>query len=177
MSGSAAYGTLDKEWKYNFNVDYIFSRKPWTIGGISHSYDLERVGLSSEAIGNNVLFGALTKWGNVRRGYFEGITSAYLKRELLRGLTQTVGLRHRTFQPIYPFAFKTAPSLGDRSPIQSNYETAELFFETRWGKDEIFIYNENERLTLGTQKSEGTPAEIVADAAVRRVYLGERFSL
>ena len=152
LSGSAAYGTLDKEWKYNFNVDYIFSRKPWTIGGISHSYDLERVGLSSEAIGNNVLFGALTKWGNVRRGYFEGITSAYLKRELLRGLTQTVGLRHRTFQPIYPFAFKTAPSLGDRSPIQSNYETAELFFETRWGKDEIFIYNENERLTLGTQK-------------------------
>lgn len=152
LSGAAAYGTLDKIWKYNVSVDYIFSRKPWTIGGISHSYDLERVGLSTEAIGNNVLFGALTRWGAVRRGYFESITSAHIKRELFRGFTQTVGVRRRTFEPIYPFAFKTEPSLGDRSPIQSNYQTAELFFESRWGKDEIFIYNENERLTLGTQK-------------------------
>lgn len=152
VSGSAAYGTLDQKWKYNFSVDYIFSRKPWTIGGISHSYDLERIGLSSEAIGNNVLFGALTRWGTYRRGYFEGISSGYLKRELFRGFTQTVGIRHRTFQPMYAFAFRTFPGLGERSPIQSDYQTSELFFETRWGKDEVFIYNDNERLTLGTQK-------------------------
>lgn len=152
LSGAAAYGTIDQKWKYNFSIDYIFSRKPWTIGGISHSYDLERIGLSSEAIGNNVLFGAMTRWGAYRRGYFEGISSGYLKRELFRGFTQTVGIRHRTFHPMYAFAFRTTPGLGDRSPIQSDYQTSELFFETRWGKDEIFIYNDNERLTLGTQK-------------------------
>jgi hypothetical protein len=152
LSGAAAYGTLDQKWKYNFSIDYIFSRKPWTIGGISHSYDLERIGLSSEAIGNNVLFGAMTRWGAYRRGYFEGISSGYLKRELFRGFTQTVGIRHRTFHPMYAFAFRTTPGLGDRSPIQSDYQTSELFFETRWGKDEVFIYNDNERLTLGTQK-------------------------
>lgn len=152
VSGAAAYGTLDKKWKYDFSVDYIFSRKPWTIGGISHNYDLQRIGLSPEAIGNNVLFGAMTRWGAYRRGYFEGVSSAYIKRELFRGFTQTVGLRHRTFHPMYAFAFRTTPGLGDRSPIQSDYQTSELFFETRWGKDEVFIYNENERLTLGTQK-------------------------
>ncbi|MFN3378793.1 MAG: DUF5686 family protein [Runella zeae] len=152
VSGYAAYGTLDQKWKYNLSVDYIFSRKPWTIGGVSHSYDLERIGLSSEAIGNNVLFGAMTRWGAYRRGYFEEVSSAYLKRELFRGFTQTVGLRHRSFDPMYAFAYRTTPTLGERSPIQSNYQNTELFFETRWGKDEIFIYNENERLTLGTQR-------------------------
>ncbi len=152
LSGYAAYGTLDQKWKYNFSVDYIFSRKPWTIGGVSRSYDLERIGLSSEAIGNNVLFGAMTRWGAYRRGYFEGVSSAYLKRELFRGFTQTVGIRHRSFDPMYAFAYRTTPTLGDRSPIQSNYQNAELYFETRWGKDEVFIYNENERLTLGTQR-------------------------
>ncbi|WP_229599524.1 DUF5686 and carboxypeptidase-like regulatory domain-containing protein [Runella rosea] len=152
LSGHAAYGTLDQKWKYNFSVDYIFSRKPWTIGGISHSYDLERIGLSSEAIGNNALFGAMTRWGSYRRGYFEGVSSAYVKRELFRGLTQTVGLRHRSFEPMYAFAYRTTPGMGDRSPTQSNYQNSELFFETRWGKDEVFIYNENERLTLGTQR-------------------------
>ena len=152
LSGSAAYGTLDQKWKYDFSVDYIFSRKPWTIGGISHNYDLQRIGLSSEAIGNNFLFGAMTRWGAYRRGYFEGVSSGYLKRELFRGFTQTIGLRHRSFHPMYPFAFRTTPTLGDRSPIQTDYQTSELFFETRWGKDEVFIYNENERLTLGTQR-------------------------
>lgn len=152
LSGYAAYGTLDQKWKYNVSAEYIINRKPWTLGGVSHSYDLERIGLSSEAIGTNFLFGALTRWGALRRGYFQETSSAYLKRELFRGFTQTVGVRHRTFHPMYPFAYRTNLSLGDQSPIESDYEASEIFFETRWGKDEIFIYSDNERLTLGTQK-------------------------
>lgn len=129
LSGHAAYGTLDQKWKYNFSVDYIFSRKPWTIGGISHSYDLERIGLSSEAIGNNALFGAMTRWGTYRRGYFEGVSSAYIKRELFRGLTQTVGLRHRSFEPMYAFAYRTAPAWATVHPPKAITKTQSCFLK------------------------------------------------
>ncbi|TAE38784.1 MAG: carboxypeptidase-like regulatory domain-containing protein [Runella slithyformis] len=152
FSGHLAYGTTDQRYKYSLGVDYIFSRKPWTIAGVSRSYDLERIGLTSESIGTNALFGAFARWGNYRRAYFQGDNSVFFKRELFKGLTQTVGMRQRSFDPMYPFAYRTNPQMAEQSPIRGNYQTTELFFETRWGKDEVFLYSDNERLTLGTQR-------------------------
>ena len=152
LTGNIAYGTTDKVIKYGLSAGYIFSRKPWTMAGVSRSYDLERIGLSSEAIGTNNLFGAFSRWGNYRRGYMQADNSLYFKRELIKGLTQTIGVRQRSFNPMYAFAFRSNPELAEQSPIADHYQTTELFFETRWGKDEVFFYADNDRFTLGTQR-------------------------
>lgn len=173
LSGYLAYGTLDQKFKYRVGADYIFTKKPWTIAGISHGYDLERLGLSPESIGNNNLFGAFTHWGNIRRGFFQTDNALYFKRELLKGFTQTVGVRQRDFLPMYSFAYKTNPEDGDNSTIRSTYQTAELYFETRWGRDEVFIFSDNERLTLGTQR---WPLVIFRYSAGLKGFLNSDFS-
>ena len=45
------------------------------------------------------------------------------------------------------------------------------------GRVEKILAWEGDRLHEGQVLMEGTPAEIVADTDVRRVYLGDRFSL
>ncbi|MEO6684439.1 MAG: DUF5686 family protein, partial [Dyadobacter sp.] len=67
VSGYGAYGFKDQKFKYGGGIDHIFSRKPWTMAGISYSKDLERLGLSAETIGTNTLFGAFSRFGTFRR--------------------------------------------------------------------------------------------------------------
>ncbi len=68
VSGYGAYGFKDQKFKYGGGMDYIFSRKPWTMAGISYSKDLERLGLSAETIGTNTLFGAFSRFGTFQTG-------------------------------------------------------------------------------------------------------------
>ncbi|WP_025763632.1 DUF5686 and carboxypeptidase-like regulatory domain-containing protein [Dyadobacter tibetensis] len=149
LHGYGAYGTRDQKFKYGAGVDYIFSRKPWTIGGFSYSKDLERLGLSSETIGSNTLFGAFSRFGTLRRAYWQEDYSLYMKRELVKGISGSVQFRHRNFNPLFPFVFRTQPELGESSPLQSRYDITELNFETRIARNETFLQNDNERISMG----------------------------
>lgn len=149
LHGYGAYGTKDAEFKYGAGVDYIFSRKPWTIGGISYSKDVERLGVSAETIGSNTIFGAFTRFGAFRRPYWQEDVSAYLKRELIKGVTGSVQLRHRNFVPLFPFAYRTEPEKGSDSPLSSTYEVTELNMEARFARNETFLQNDNERISMG----------------------------
>ncbi|PWJ55603.1 carboxypeptidase-like protein [Dyadobacter jejuensis] len=153
LHGYGAIGTKDKQFKYGAGVDYIFSRKPWTIGGFSYSKDLERLGLATETIGSNTLFGAFSRFGNLRRAYWQEDYSMYLKRELVKGLSGSIQLRHRNFKPLFPFVYRTQPSLGEDSPLQSNYDVTELNMETRFARNETFLQNDNERISMGNGNS------------------------
>ncbi|GAB3726272.1 DUF5686 and carboxypeptidase-like regulatory domain-containing protein [Spirosoma lituiforme] len=148
LSGYAAYGTQDERLKYSANVEYIVSRKPWTVIGVRQSYDLERVGISSDNIGNNSLFGAYSRFGTIRRAYFQDEKLAYVRREVGQGFTQTVALRSRTFEPLFPFAFQ--PQLQDNDQrIRSQYQITELISETRFAPDEVMLQNDNVRVSSG----------------------------
>ena len=148
FSGYLAYGTGDGRFKYGADGQYILSRKPWLVLGARSSYDLERIGLTSEAVGNNSLFAAYSRFGMYRRGFFQQEQFLYFRGEVLKGFTPTVGLRHRTFEPLYPFAYKVEP--GDPgSPLRSSYDHTELVFEARYARREIFLQNDNERISLG----------------------------
>lgn len=147
--GYGAYGTRDHKFKYGAGVDYIFSRKPWTMGGFSYSKDLERLGLSAESIGSNTLFGAYSRFGTLRRAYWQEDFQGYLKREIIKGFTGSAQIRHRRFNPLFPFVFPEKPELGDNSPLKSSYDVTELNLETRFAKNETFLQNDNERISMG----------------------------
>ena len=153
MHGYGAYGTRDNDFKYGAGVDYIFSRKPWTMGGFSYSKDLERLGVSAETIGPNTIFGAFSRFGAFRRAYWQEDFSAYFKRELVKGLTGSVQLRHRDFVPLFPFSYRKNPAQGEDSPLGSSYDITELNFETRLARNETFLQNDNERISMGNGNS------------------------
>ncbi len=149
VNGFGAYGTKDKVFKYGGGVEYIVSRKPWTVWGISYSNDLERLGINTENIGTNSLFGAFSRFGTYQRGYMQKDVTTYFKREISKGLTQQVNFRHRSFDPLFDFAYRTNPTLGSDSPLRNRYEVTELNVETRWAKNEMFLQNDNDRISIG----------------------------
>ncbi|WP_353717991.1 DUF5686 family protein [Dyadobacter sp. 676] len=153
FSGYGAYGTRDHEFKYGGGLDYIISRKPWTMAGIAYSRDLERLGLTAETIGPSTIFGALSRFGAFRRPYWQRDISAYFKREVVNGLTGSVQLRHRTFDPLFRFSYRTDPAAGDNSPVKSAFDITEINFEARLARKETFLLNDNERVSMGNGNS------------------------
>ncbi|GAB4017806.1 DUF5686 and carboxypeptidase-like regulatory domain-containing protein [Spirosoma koreense] len=148
LSGYLAYGTLDQQFKYSLSVDYILSRKPWTVMGYRHTYDLERIGVSADNIGNNSLFAAYSRFGTIRRPYFQEENLFYIRREMGRGFTQTLALRSRGFEPLFPFAFQPQAK-DDNQTVRSIYQTTELISETRFAPDEVMLQNDNVRVSAG----------------------------
>lgn len=153
FSGYGAFGTRDHAFKYGAGMDYIISRKPWTMAGISYSKDLERLGVSAETIGPNTIFGAFSRFGAFRRPYWQEDISAYFKRELVKGLTGSIQVRHRNFDPLFPFSYRVDPKAGDGSLVKSAFEITEVNLETRLAAKETFLQNENERISMGNGNS------------------------
>ncbi len=147
LGGYAAYGTRDTRLKYAASVEYIVQKKPWTVLGLQHRYDLEQVGLSAENLGTNALFTALLRFGTLQRPYVQQSNYAYLRRELGREFTQTIGLSNRSFEPLFGFAYRTG-SESDQE-LASTFQTTELRLETRFAPGELPIQNNNERVSLG----------------------------
>lgn len=173
ISGFGAYGFRDNKFKYGLGADYIFSRKPWTMAGVSYSKDLEQLGLSAESLGGNTLFAAFARFGTLRRAYWQQDVSAYFKREILKGLTTTVQLLNRSFDPLFAFAYPEQPGLGADSPLKRTYEVTELSLETRVARNETFLQNDNDRISLGTGNS---PAFTFRYSMGIRNFLGGDFN-
>ncbi|GAB3886405.1 DUF5686 and carboxypeptidase-like regulatory domain-containing protein [Spirosoma agri] len=151
LSGYLAYGTLDQTFKYSANIEYVLSRKPWTVIGARRTYDLERVGVSADNIGNNSLFAAYSRFGTIRRPYFQEENLVYFRREIGRGFTQTLAMRNRTFEPLFPFAFQ--PQINDNDQtIRDSYRVTELISETRFAPDEVILQNDNVRVSAGATR-------------------------
>ncbi|MGA0555105.1 DUF5686 family protein [Larkinella sp. VNQ87] len=145
LGGYLAYGTRDEQFKYGMNVDYVVRKKPYTIAGISKSYDIERLGASSENLGGNTLFAAYTRFGTLRRPYMQELQNTYIRSELGKGITQTISLRKRSFEPLFPFAY----TINQPDQITaSQYRTTELVFETRFAPGSLMIQNNNDRFSV-----------------------------
>lgn len=183
LSGYLAYGTLDQQIKYSASVDYIVSRKPWTVIGFRHTYDLERIGVSGENIGGNSLFAAYSRFGTIRRPYFQDENLVYVRREMGSGFTQTLALRNRLFEPLFPFAFQPQ-ARDDDQRIRSSYQTTELISETRFAPDEVLLQNDNVRVSTGAIRKPiytirytlGLRNVMGGDFAYHRIALGMQHS-
>ncbi len=153
LRGYAGYGSLDEQWKYGFTGSYIISRKPWTEFKLHSSKDLEQVGIrSDELIDNNYIFYAATRWQTFSRPYYISDNSLSIQTEPTRGLTHQLTLRHEYYDPQYPFYYYEQPGVLD-SNLKSDISSPTIKLTTRWARDEMFLQDGNERLSLGTRRS------------------------
>lgn len=160
FSGYAAYGTGDDRWKYKVGFDYIISRKPWTRIGISRGYDIQQAGLTFDDVFSNI--GLITF-----ESYFRNIehempfylteNNIHFQTDIKKGITQKVQFRQRDYKLInldstFNYSYRVNPTEGGASPLRSDFSTSEISFETRWGKDEIWLIDDNRRFSLGPRK-------------------------
>jgi hypothetical protein len=149
MGGSLGYGFRDEKIKYTAFVQNILSRDRWTTMTFSARSDLGRVGVDDENLADNYLFLAAQRWGKFRRAYYFDESRFSFQRELMRGLSQRAAFRYTTFRPVYDFGYVHP---GNEADTAATFENAELILETRFSRDELFVINDNERISLGTSK-------------------------
>lgn len=152
LAGQVGYGLLDERLKYSGTFQHILSRENWTTFSVRVRRDLSRLGVDDENLADNPLFLAATRWGFFRRGFYTDEYRAALQRELFKGFSQKISFRHWSFSPTYNFGFYENTS-DLAPPIHDTFSTSEISLESRYARDEIFLQNDNERVSLGTNKS------------------------
>ncbi len=152
LRGNVGFGTKDLIPKYQMEVNYLFSKKKWTIAGLKHSYDIERVGLTPELIGDNRLFYSFTRWGAFSGAFFRRASEAFFNTEIAKGFSINTSFTSRSFEPLFKFYYRTQPELGATSPVKDHLHESFLTVQLRFAKNENFIMNGNERITLSTKR-------------------------
>jgi hypothetical protein len=109
------------------------------------------LGVDDETLADNPIFLAGQRWGYFRRGYYMNEYRAQFQRELFKGFSQKIGIKHFTFDPTYNFGYFDNPT--DLTSINDTFQSTEAYIESRYARDEIFLQDDNERISLGTTKS------------------------
>lgn len=151
LHGRAAYGFKDKEIKYNGGLSYQFSKKPWFIGRIRAFRDLSQVAIFNEDLlnSNNHLFLASTYWGDLtdNRPFYHKGTELQLQGDMWRGGQLQLTTRYFELDPLFRFAYY---SPLDGETVKTQIHAHENIAEVRFSFKEKFLYNGNERYSLGT---------------------------
>lgn len=150
--GHVAYGTLDNRLKYSGEMNYLFSRKRWTVAGLRYYHDIERIGLTPDMIGDNKLFYAFTRFGQARGAYMQTDQEVFVKSDIIKNLTVSGSFTTREYEPQFTFFYKTAPEMGENSPRLTNFHDTFVTLEARYAKNEQYLMDGNERVTLGTKR-------------------------
>ncbi len=146
-----AYGFNDTRIKYSATATKLLSKQRWTTLSFRARSDIARLGVDEENLPDNPLFIAATRWGFFRRGYYYNEYRVAFQRELFKGFSQKIAFRNWSFDPTYNFGYYEDPS-DLNSPILEEFQSSEISIESRYARDELFIQNDNERLSLGADK-------------------------
>ena len=148
---NVGYGFTDNRIKYMASAQRILSKDKWTTLSFRVRSDIARVGVDDESLADNPLFLAASRWGFFRRGNYFNEYRAAFQRELFKGFSQKVSFRHWTFEPTYNFGYPQNPT-DVNSEVLENFQSSEVTVESRYARDEYFIINDNERISLGTDR-------------------------
>ncbi|MDH5383011.1 MAG: DUF5686 family protein, partial [Cyclobacteriaceae bacterium] len=151
LGGIVGYGFKDDRWKYDLGVKYIVSRNPWTTISYKHKFDIDPIWLLTGERGPESLFYAYTRFGTLVDPFAHTLNMLKFETQLGTGLMGTVILKHQTFIPESDFQYIKNPNTA-LSELRTSFTTTEGNFELRYAKDELFIINDNERLSMGTNR-------------------------
>lgn len=148
IEGYAAYGFLDKRLKYSGAITKILDRERWTTVKISTQKEIDQVGLEMESLEGNSIFLAASRFGTFRKPFISTNYRLDLKRELFKGFTIMGSIKSNHFDPLFNFYYLDEGA----SELKSTFKTTEGKIGLRYGRDETFIINDNDRISLGPAK-------------------------
>ena len=148
--GYLAYGTEDRRYKYGADLDLILNREPWTSVSFRRRQDVEQLGLTSEFLPEFAAVEAFIRNRTHVSPYLAVENRIAVQRQLFRGFQQRIEVRHKEYDPLFPFAFRQQPNTENDSLLGRRFTTTELTIDTRYGRDELFVIDDNERRSLGS---------------------------
>jgi Family of unknown function (DUF5686) len=89
---------------------------------------------------------AFNRFGRYNRGFYQHENYGYIRTTLFKGFQQSVGFRFRDFSPLYHFGYYANPELGNNSTINTDFQSSEFMFESRYAPDEVVIQNDRRRV-------------------------------
>ncbi|MBN3581994.1 carboxypeptidase-like regulatory domain-containing protein [Algoriphagus aestuarii] len=143
-----AYGFKDEKFKYSTKVTRILDRRRWTTLSLSAQKEIDQVGLEIAELQGNSIFLAASRFGTLRRPYFNTNQRLEFQREFFKGFLFFTNFTLTQIDPLFDFYYLEKGS-GD---YKSNFETTEAKVGLRYGRDEIIIINDNERSSFGPSK-------------------------
>lgn len=151
IAGNVGYGFRDEEWKWGGSLKYIFDRKPWTTLTIEHRKEIDPVWVLNSEISTGSLFYAFSRFGEMADPFTHWQNNITFERQIGVGITQKIILKNQFFDPLFDFTYFKEPGVPD-SPTGSSFTTTELNVETRFGRDEVWVINDNDRVSLTTRR-------------------------
>ncbi len=151
IGAQAAYGFKDQQLKYSAYARHIFSKKRWTTLTFRARRELGRLGLDEDYITEFPLFLFASRWGNYRAGFYYNEYRMTFERELFKGFTQRIVARQYNFNPVFDFGYYVDPT-NQNSAIDSTYQASEVFLETRYARDQIYLQSDNDRVGLESKR-------------------------
>lgn len=148
FEGYLAHGFADKEWKYDAAVIRILDRKRWTTATLRSQREIDQVGLKLDDLQNNAIFLAANRFGTLRRPYYSHEQSFTFQRDLFKGFTLSASLKHSRFDPVYDFYYLEKSN----REFKNKFEHTDAMFSLRYGRDEVYLVNDNHRISLGPSR-------------------------
>lgn len=146
FGGHIGYGFTDQRFKYKVYADRILDRQHWTNVKYEQQMEVEQVWLLNENIEPNSLFYTLSRYGTLTQPFVIHKYRLSGFRQIGTGFGGSLAFKHESFDPLFDFNYYK--SVGDVNSF-SDYEVSEAALSLRYAKDEIFVINDNERLSLG----------------------------
>ena len=147
VGGYIGYGFDDERFKYKIYVDRILDRQPWTNIKVEHQQELEQVWMLNDQIEPNSLFYSLSRFGSLTQPFYINKYRLSMFRQLSIGFGGEVAYKYESFDPQFNFNYYVDEPGAETG---STYEVSEASLSLRYAKDEVFVINDNERLSLGT---------------------------
>ena len=152
FKGYAAYGTLDRKFKYSGTVERFLSRKNWTKVGFMYKNDVEGLGVIDGFYTVNNMFALSTQLGLIDKMREIKRYRLWFESDIFRGFNQKIVLSTDYFSPLgnYVFEYFTDDTKTTRS---SEIRSTEIILVSRYSPKETVLVSNNTRIGIGSQKA------------------------
>jgi hypothetical protein len=150
ISGYAAYGFKDQQFKYSLGFKTFITKKPRQLTGINYKNDNEILGLSNNQFTSDNIMATL-----FRRSPFSNYThveqyEAWYERDVFTGFNAKVSLVNRNMYPIGDAGYVRAVSDSTFENVP-RISTSEVRVNLRFAWDEKFVESVFSRVSVGTK--------------------------
>lgn len=152
LEGYAAYGFLDKQFKWSGGGQFFLSKKPWQYVGLYYTRDLEQLGRSENFFSRDNMLTSLFRRSPPLKLIMVEEWRAFYDREWFTGFNTRIQAAHFAYSPVDQFRFLKVNSETSDTLSVDRITTSEISVKTRFALKERFVHGEFTRVSLGTRK-------------------------
>jgi len=151
FDGYAAYGTLDKKFKYSGGFLYMLGKNPRRAFSGSYKYDIEQLGMSQNGFREDFLLAGLFSRNTTNSLSMVKEYKGSYEHEWFSGLSNTVLFANRKLFPTNAEGIKVFDGPTNKYRILSEITTSEIQITTRFAYKEKVVNGEFTRTSLGAK--------------------------